>query len=224
MLALVSFTSTVYPSLIGTRPPSLLFLSKHIEQHARTFACTGQETRTYTSKGAMETSGGAHPMHRQMFPGEHQRNHQRGFKQPATANTNMHTRTHTHTHMPPDCRGKGQIKWAARTKSVFFGLGGIAALKVNSLSAGADFHRCGSLIYTILVCISPWQGPQPTRRPSAGEPGCAGSFSQNKFSMFSFRQAPLHTYMWTGCKERRMQSSRKKIKVEIDRSLLKNEQ
>lgn len=96
MLALVSFTSTVYPSLIGTRPPSLFFLSKHIELHARTFACTGQETRTYTSKGAMETSGGAHPMHRQMFPGEHQRNHQRGFKQPATANTNMHTHVHTH--------------------------------------------------------------------------------------------------------------------------------
>lgn len=56
-------------------------------------------------------------------------------------------------------------------QSVLFGLGGIAALKVNSLSAGADFHRCGSLIYTVLVCISPWQGPQPTRRPSDGEPG-----------------------------------------------------
>lgn len=43
-------------------------------------------------------------MHRQTFPGEHQRNHQRGFKQSATANTNTHTHvhkdTHTHTRLP----------------------------------------------------------------------------------------------------------------------------
>lgn len=48
--------------------------------------------------GAMGTSGGAHPMHRQTFPGEHQRHHQRGFKQPATANTNTRTHVHKDTH------------------------------------------------------------------------------------------------------------------------------
>lgn len=47
----------------------------------------------------MGTSGGAHPMHRQTFPGEHQKNHQGVFKRPAAANTNTLTNLHTHIHL-----------------------------------------------------------------------------------------------------------------------------
>lgn len=141
MLALVSLTSTVYPSLIGTRPPSLLFQSKHRHAHAyaHAFPYTHGQTRTYTSRGIMGTSGGAHPMHRQMFPGEYQRNHQRGFKQLATANTNTHTRTHT----PLDCRGKGQIRWAEGTKRVFLRLKVLQHLRLTLWAQGLTFIAAG---------------------------------------------------------------------------------
>lgn len=145
MLALVSFTSTVYPSLIGTWPPSLFFLSKHMHTHiyAHTFRYTHTvRTCTHTFSGIMGTSGGAHPMHRQTFPVEHQKNHQRGFKQPATANTNTHIYTHLLTvevKARPDER---------RENEHLIALDGIASPKVNSRSIRAAFclHQC--LIYT----------------------------------------------------------------------------
>lgn len=83
--------------------PSVLFLSKHIDAHACAHIrshiqmYSRRQACMYTSRGIMGTSGGAHPMHRQTFPGEHQKNHQRGFKQPATVNTNTHTHIHTQT-------------------------------------------------------------------------------------------------------------------------------
>lgn len=202
MLALVSFTSTVYPSLIGTRPPSLLFLSKHIERHARTSTCTGREARTYTSVGAMGTSGGAHPMHRQTFPGEHQRNHQRGFKQPSIANTNTYTHvhkdTHTHTRLPtPEVKARSNEQREQRAS--FFGLRGIAALKVDSLSTGADFHRCGRFIYTIFVCISPWQVPQPTGRHDDGGQAAQGASRKTNVTCLAFNRR-RHT-VWTVCQK-----------------------
>ena len=166
MLALVSFTSTVYPSLIGTRPPSLLFLSKHVDAHAQTHTHTRIHSRvrmysrgparTYTCRGVMGTSGGAHPMHRQTFPGEHQKNHQRGFKRAATANPNTHTDTHTHT--PLGCRGKRPDQMSGGNKEHLFALEGIAALMVNSPSTRAGFlpSRCVSSthphIYTYTLC------------------------------------------------------------------------
>lgn len=67
--------------------------------HVRASVITRAPVCTYTSGGVMGTSGGAHPMHGQTFPGEHQKNHQRGFKQPATANTNTRGNTHTDTHL-----------------------------------------------------------------------------------------------------------------------------
>lgn len=39
MLALVSFTSTIYPSLIGTWPTFLFFLSKHIDMYTNKHTC-----------------------------------------------------------------------------------------------------------------------------------------------------------------------------------------
>lgn len=101
--------------------------------------------------------------------------------------------------MPADCRGKGRIKWAARTKSVFFGLRGIAALKVNSLSTGADFHRCGRFIYTIFVCISPWQGPQPTGRHDDGGQATRGASRKTNRTCLAFNRRQ-HT-VWTVCQE-----------------------
>lgn len=133
MLALVSFTSTIYPSLIGTWPAFLFFLSKHIDMYTNrhTCACIHSSSecmrngtdipvrcamRAHTTGGVMGTSGGAHPMHRQTFPGEHQKNHQGVFKRPAAANTNTLTKLHTHT--PLGCRGKGHIRWTKGTKSI----------------------------------------------------------------------------------------------------------
>lgn len=156
-------------------PPSSFYLNTWTSHaHAYTFTCTHSQTRTYTSRGIMGTSGGAHPMHRQTFPGVHQRSHQRGFKQPATANTNTHTHTYIRTHLlTAEVKAKSDEQ---RNSERLFALEVIAALQVNSLSTRADFHLHWSSIHVhIFMYISPWQGPRPTR--TQRKPSCIGSFS-----------------------------------------------
>lgn len=54
-------------------------------------------------------------------------------------------------------------------KERLFALEGIAALKVDSLSTRADFHRSWSFIYTIFMYISPGRVPSPPESPAARE-------------------------------------------------------
>lgn len=201
MLALVSFTSTVYPSLIGTRPPSRLILSKHKDTRPRAHISTGP-TSTHTSSGIRGTSGGAHPMRGQTFPGEHQRNHRRGFKQSATANTNTHAYTHTHTHAcaPLDSGGKGRIRWSGGNKERLFAaqLEGIAALKVNSPSTRADFHRRRSLVHTSSCIFPAWQGPRPTGRHRERSWLAVEQFHYDKVKPSGFEQASTTPCMQNG--------------------------
>lgn len=54
-------------------------------------------------------------------------------------------------------------------KERLFALEGIAALKVDSPSTRADFHRSCSFIYTIFMYISPGRVPSPPESPAARE-------------------------------------------------------
>lgn len=91
-------------------------------------------------------------MHGQMFPGEHQKNHRSGFKQPATSNTNTHT--------PLGRGGKGQIRRAEGTKSVSLRPMALPHLRLTLRTQGLAFFSAPCLIY---------EGPRPTR--TQREPG-----------------------------------------------------
>lgn len=170
MLALVSFYINSLPvSNWNTAPPHpCSFLSKHKDGQRR--------TSTHTSSGTAATSGGAHPTCGQTFPGEHQRNHQRGFKQPATANTNTHIRTHT-----PDGRGKRLDQMERRgTKSSTLRV--LAALWVDSAGRRGWLSSPLELGPHISVCIASQAGVlQATGGSRAEQP--ANDFRMTRWSL-----------------------------------------
>lgn len=134
------------------------FLSKHKDGQRR--------TRTYTSSGTAATSGGAHPTCGQTFPGEHQRNLQRGFKQPANANTNTHACIYARTQRTAEV--KGWIRWSeGGTKSSTLKV--LQHLRSTLPAAGVDFHHRWSFVHTSL-CVSPAR--QGSSEPPGGEQSC----------------------------------------------------
>lgn len=122
--------------------------------------------RAHTTGGVMGTSGGAHPMHRQTFPGEHQKNHQGVFKRPAAANTNTLTKLHTHTHTPLGCRGKGHIRWTKGTKSISLHCVILQHFRLTLQAQGLAFfstrvpythpHACFSVRVSDPIGYRPW--------------------------------------------------------------------
>lgn len=141
--------------------------------HAASPGCAG----TYTSSGTAATSGGAHPTCGQTFPGEHQRNLQRGFKRPATANTNTHARNNARTHQTAQGKRPDQMERREQRASLpffsFFFLCGSTLKVAQHLrspppGAGVDFHRRWSFVHTSL-CVS------VSRQGSSWPPGGAES-------------------------------------------------
>lgn len=123
MLALVSFTSTVYPSLIGTRPPSRLILSKHKDTRPRAHTSTARPARTHPAglaehleeliqcadkrflESTKETVGGA------------------SNSPPLLTQTHTHAYTHTRMHARLlTAEVKARSDGAEGTKSVFLQL------------------------------------------------------------------------------------------------------
>lgn len=193
MLALVSFTSTVYPSLIGTRPPSRLILSKHKDTRPRAHISTAWPAHTHPAglgehleeliqcadkrflESTKETIGGASNSPPQL----------------TQTHTRIYTHKHTHACAPLDSGGKGQIRWSGGNKERLFAarLEGIAALKVNSPSTRADFHRRRSLVHKSSCIFPAWQGPQPTGRRRERSCVAVEQFHYDKVKPSGFEQA-----------------------------------
>lgn len=200
MLALVSFTSTVYPSLIGTRPPSWLILSKHKDTRPRAHISTARPARTHPA-GLGEHLEELIQCTDKRFP-ESTKETIGGASNSPPLLTQTHTRIYTHTHAcaPLDSGGKGQIRWSGGNKERLFAarLEGIAALKVNSPSTRADFHRRRSLVHTSSCIFPAWQGPWPTGRHREQSCVAVEQFHYDKVKPSGFEQASATPCMQNG--------------------------
>ena len=162
MLALVSFTSTVYPSLIGTRPPSLLFLSKHSDAHAQTHTHTHAYTRAFGCTHAVRhvrTHAGELWEHLEELIQctdkrflESTKRTIRGASNGPPPLTQTHTLTHTHTHLLA-AEVKGQIRWVEGTKSTSLRLKVLQHLWLTLRAQGLAFFPAGVSHLHILIYI-----------------------------------------------------------------------
>lgn len=172
MLALVSFTSTVYPSLIGTWPPSLLFLSKHVDARTHTHTCTHALTRS-----------DIHPRaHIHMKLWEHleeliqctDKRFLESTKRTIRAASNsppLLTQTRVHAHTPLGCWGKRQIRWAERTKNVSLHLVLLQHLRLTRRAQGLAFFSASVSSTHLHICRPVRVRGPPGHRENQGARG-----------------------------------------------------
>lgn len=108
-------------------------------------------------------------------------------------------------------------------KERLFALEGIAALKVDSLSTRADFHRSWSFIYTIFMYISPGRVPSPPESPAAREDSgkkvsvCLTVDTYNKYVVNQNIGCTVYKeyYRWNGLRKTEQMSSDLRVKTYI---------
>lgn len=107
MLSLVSITSTVYPSLIETWPPSLLVLSKHMDVHtcAHIFRTAYVQTHAVELWKHLEELIQCTDNH--FLEGTKRTIREAWNSLPLLTQTSTHTDTRTDAHTPQSCWGRG---------------------------------------------------------------------------------------------------------------------
>lgn len=136
-------------------------------------------------------------MHRQTFPGEHQKNHQRGFKQPATANTNTHTHRHTHL-LAAEVKARSDERRG--TKSVSLHSKVLQHLRLTLRVQGLAFFSTSvsSTHPHIYAALQGFQAHQVTEKAAKVAQGASGTISACQGQAVWPRTSPYNTQSAVG--------------------------